>query len=50
MKYAYNTFSLPISHCMVEMIISLYLVCGDQWQAKHIAEPTMSLEGTLRSL
>lgn len=49
MKYAYNTFSLPISHCM-DKIISLYHVWGDQWQAKHIAEPTMCLVGTLRIL
>lgn len=49
MKYAYNTSSLPISHCM-DKIISLYHVWGDQWQAKPIAEPTMCLVGTLRSL
>lgn len=49
MKYAYSTSSFPISHCMAK-IVSLYHVCGDQWQAKHIAEPTMLLEGTLRSL
>ena len=39
----------PISHCM-DKIISFYHVLGDQCQAKHIAEPSMSLEGTLRSL
>lgn len=49
MKYAYNTSSLPIPHC-VDKIISLYHVWGDQWQAKHIAEPTTCLVGTLRSL
>lgn len=46
MKYAYNTPSLSNSHCM-DKIIPLYHVCGDQW---HIAEPTMPLEDTLRSL
>lgn len=48
-KYAYNTSSFPIPHC-VDKIISLYHVWGDQRQAKHIAEPTVCLVGTLRSL